>query len=250
MKRRRGFTLIELLVVIAIIGILAAMIFPVFARARESARKAVCLTNVKNIALAVQMYLADNNDTLWTREHRDDVIEYFRTAPGGRSPKTAPTICNHTHHANPFLRVQVVLEPYIENREVWRCPSALLEYGSRFICPTRKPDWFTYLQDHEGKGHWIPAHTAAYFWFGWTGAHELVLQKGDRVKVPERRKHYRLLEDWMQWSGRRPEVRYLGELKPLAASPGEDPGPGARSKITTGEWKLLGNHPSDRYMRR
>lgn len=153
MRKTKGFTLIELLVVIAIIGILAAMIFPVFARARESARKAVCLTNVKNLALAVQMYLADNNDTLWTREHRDDVIEYFRTAPGGRAGKEvdAPGVCNHTHHANPFLRVQVVLEPYIENRDVWTCPSALLEYGSRFIVATRKPDWFTYMQDHEGE---------------------------------------------------------------------------------------------------
>ncbi|MBN1460995.1 MAG: type II secretion system protein, partial [Armatimonadetes bacterium] len=62
-RRSKGFTLIELLVVIAIIGILAAMVFPVFARARESARKAVCLSNVKNIGLAIQMYLADNNDT-------------------------------------------------------------------------------------------------------------------------------------------------------------------------------------------
>ena len=62
-ERRKGFTLIELLVVIAIIGILAAMVFPVFARARESARKVVCLSNVKNLALAMQMYLNDNNDT-------------------------------------------------------------------------------------------------------------------------------------------------------------------------------------------
>jgi len=75
----RGFTLIELLVVIAIIGILAAMVFPVFARARESARKAVCLSNVKNIALAIQMYLADNNDTLPPNEHRPEVINYFES---------------------------------------------------------------------------------------------------------------------------------------------------------------------------
>ena len=47
----------------------------------------------------------------------------------------------------------------------------------------------------------FPAHTACYFWFGWTGAHELVLQKGDRLRVPERGKDFRLQEDWMQWGG-------------------------------------------------
>ena len=82
--RGRGFTLIELLV-IAIIGILAAMVFPVFARARESARKVVCLSNVKNIALAIQMYLADNNDTLPTEEHRQDALEYFMSCPGEKT---------------------------------------------------------------------------------------------------------------------------------------------------------------------
>ena len=65
LRKISGFTLIELLVVIAIIGILAAMVFPVFARARESARKAVCLSNMKNLALAINMYLSDYNDTFW-----------------------------------------------------------------------------------------------------------------------------------------------------------------------------------------
>jgi len=65
-RRRQGFTLIELLVVIAIIGILAAMLFPVFARARESARKTQCLSNVKNLALAFQMYLTDYDKLLPT----------------------------------------------------------------------------------------------------------------------------------------------------------------------------------------
>ncbi len=59
MRRVKGFTLIELLVVIAIIGILAAMLFPVFARARESARKTQCLANIKNIAIALNMYLVE-----------------------------------------------------------------------------------------------------------------------------------------------------------------------------------------------
>jgi hypothetical protein len=108
-----------------------------------------------------------------------------------------------------------------------------------------------YLTDEQGRGHWIPAHTACYFWFGWTGAHELVLQKGDRLRVPERGgKLYRLQEDWAQWMGRRPAVRYLAELTPQPAKPGGDPGPGARTKIATGEWKLAGAHPLDRYARR
>jgi prepilin-type N-terminal cleavage/methylation domain-containing protein/prepilin-type processing-associated H-X9-DG protein len=62
MKRRPGFTLIELLVVIAIIAILAAILFPVFAQAREAARKTSCLNNTKQIGAAVQMYLQDYDE--------------------------------------------------------------------------------------------------------------------------------------------------------------------------------------------
>lgn len=56
-KRRTGFTLIELLVVIAIIAVLAAILFPVFAKAREKARQITCLSNMKELGLASQMYL-------------------------------------------------------------------------------------------------------------------------------------------------------------------------------------------------
>jgi len=58
-ERRRGFTLIELLVVIAIIAILAAILFPVFAKAREKALASACLSNTKQLALALQMYCQD-----------------------------------------------------------------------------------------------------------------------------------------------------------------------------------------------
>src|SRR5947209_14680857 len=64
MKRTRGFTLIELLVVIAIIAILAAIIFPVFAEAREKARGASCASNLKQAGLAVLMYAQDYDETL------------------------------------------------------------------------------------------------------------------------------------------------------------------------------------------
>jgi prepilin-type N-terminal cleavage/methylation domain-containing protein/prepilin-type processing-associated H-X9-DG protein len=64
MPKRRGFTLIELLVVIAIIAILAAILFPVFAQAREKARQMACLSNTKQIALAIHQYATDYDDTL------------------------------------------------------------------------------------------------------------------------------------------------------------------------------------------
>jgi len=144
MRRHRGFTLIELLVVIAIIGILAAMVFPVFARARESARKAVCLSNVKNIALAINMYLADNNDTFWPNEHRQEVKDFFDTSPGDKDHWEAPE-CGETmpYRANPYLRPVTVLDEYVKNRDVWRCPSAKMETGAMVITPG--PDWFGHL---------------------------------------------------------------------------------------------------------
>ncbi len=63
MIRKRGFTLIELLVVIAIIAILAAILFPVFARAREKARQNTCMNNLRQVAIAIQMYVNDNSST-------------------------------------------------------------------------------------------------------------------------------------------------------------------------------------------
>ncbi len=106
-----------------------------------------------------------------------------------------------------------------------------------------------YLTDHDGAGHWIPAHTSCYSWFGWTGVHELVIQKGDRLSVPYEAKLQRLIPDWAQWSGKKPALRFLADLKPLPDSQSGDGGPGARSKHTSGEWKLMGDHPLQRYMR-
>jgi prepilin-type N-terminal cleavage/methylation domain-containing protein len=63
MKNNRGFTLIELLVVIAIIAILAAILFPVFAKAREKARQITCVSNEKQLGLSLVQYTQDNDET-------------------------------------------------------------------------------------------------------------------------------------------------------------------------------------------
>jgi len=105
------------------------------------------------------------------------------------------------------------------------------------------------LHDEEGQPHWIPSHTSCYSWFGWTGAHELILQRGDKIYVPEKRKIFRLMADWLQWQGARPQVRYKAELRPLPSESDQDPGPGARRKDAKGQWVLIGDHQMDRFMR-
>mgnify|MGYP001025889842 CR=1 FL=1 len=105
-RRLRGFTLIELLVVIAIIAILAAMLFPVFARARESARKIQCLSNVKNIATAFQMYLTDY-ERMPPGEHRPEIVQFYEER--GDCDPVVKGAAN-----NPYLKYPVVLEEYVK----------------------------------------------------------------------------------------------------------------------------------------
>src|SRR6266516_2599720 len=73
-RHRRGFTLIELLVVIAIIAILAAILFPVFAQARDKARATGCLSNCKQLGTAVTMYAQDNDERFfWQAAYNEEV---------------------------------------------------------------------------------------------------------------------------------------------------------------------------------
>ena len=97
---RRGFTLIELLVVIAIIAILAAILFPVFARAREKARQTSCLSNVKEIVLGTLMYIQDYDERL---------PRLYYNQPG-QTPNR--------------VSITMMIEPYLKNIQIWNCPSA------------------------------------------------------------------------------------------------------------------------------
>jgi prepilin-type N-terminal cleavage/methylation domain-containing protein/prepilin-type processing-associated H-X9-DG protein len=146
MKRRTGFTLIELLVVIAIIGILAAMLFPVFARARESARKTQCLANVKNIAIAVNLYLTE-----WDRftpfEHRSEVTQWY--LDNGVATCDSGVRCK-LNSDNPYLKHPVILDDYTKNRDIWRCPSAKFQANVGINWGYGRGDWFRYMVDMAG----------------------------------------------------------------------------------------------------
>jgi prepilin-type N-terminal cleavage/methylation domain-containing protein/prepilin-type processing-associated H-X9-DG protein len=113
--RKKGFTLIELLVVIAIIAILAAILFPVFARAREKARQASCQSNLKQIALAFQMYCQDYDETVFPN----------RNGGGWFNDGLAPTVVPIAlGGSSAQIYWGNFLEPYSKNRQIWRCPSA------------------------------------------------------------------------------------------------------------------------------
>ena len=127
--RSRGFTLIELLVVIAIIAILAAILFPVFSRAREQARKAACLTHAREIGQALMMYVQDWDESF---PYQLDWCEC--------SPNAQREMCS------PNFTVQGKIYPYVKNAAVFDCPSA-------DACPIRGDDPARNIA-HGGCGGW------------------------------------------------------------------------------------------------
>src|ERR1043166_5863798 len=96
MRRERGFTLIELLVAIAIIAILAAILFPVFAQAREKARAISCLSNMKQLGTSLAMYATDYDGSLM-----------------------------QTSYEHPTLKIHwsYIVQPYVKNQQIFVCPS-------------------------------------------------------------------------------------------------------------------------------
>jgi len=124
LTHKKGFTLIELLVVIAIIAILAAILFPVFARAREQARKSSCLSNIKQLGLGMLMYVQDY----------DERFPNGRYVAGGAAGPLGDGNIVHNGWAwmvDSNWRGQVpsqvylrdIVNPYISNNQIWLCPS-------------------------------------------------------------------------------------------------------------------------------
>jgi len=120
---RKGFTLIELLVVIAIIAILAAILFPVFARAREKARQASCLSNVKQLGLGLMMYVQDYDE-----RYLGSIYSQSQTAP-------AETFWGHCVY------------PYVNNEMIFICPTG---GGRGSKAPLTYNNWTFPVRPHYG----------------------------------------------------------------------------------------------------
>ncbi|MHB8994368.1 MAG: DUF1559 family PulG-like putative transporter [Armatimonadota bacterium] len=139
---RRGFTLIELLVVIAIIAILAAILFPVFAKAREKARQASCLSNIKQLSLGIMQYIQDY----------DERLPACWVGPGGAPPAR--------------VRWYDACEPYLKNKQVRFCPShSIADHNSPDACSYAAPmtnghSWFVWLDRDGGGGNALATFTS------------------------------------------------------------------------------------------
>jgi prepilin-type N-terminal cleavage/methylation domain-containing protein/prepilin-type processing-associated H-X9-DG protein len=130
-SRQTGFTLIELLVVIAVISILAAILFPVFARARENARRSSCMSNLKQIGLSMMMY---------TQDYDERYPLQSMACPGNS--------CGANVNSSTVMWYMVLI-PYNKSVQIWNCPdvsdSTYASYGVTSI-----------IQKTDSSGRWTP----------------------------------------------------------------------------------------------
>jgi prepilin-type N-terminal cleavage/methylation domain-containing protein/prepilin-type processing-associated H-X9-DG protein len=152
-RERTGFTLIELLVVIAIIAILAAILFPVFAQARDKARQAACFANLKQIGYSLQMYVQDYDEQMrnachWGRAEAwigwggADLKSCAQSGITQGTPKNTVFGVDPT----PPRYLQELLNPYAKSSAIWWCPSVGKNrfYGGRRDWPTYGYNGTTY----------------------------------------------------------------------------------------------------------
>jgi len=152
---RRGFTLIELLVVIAIIAILAAILFPVFAKAREKARTASCASNLKQLALGVIQYAQDYDETF--------PRYYSGYCDAGSCPPPIPEDPSFNYLGGTYNRYYdswpSKIYPYVRNTQIFRCPSQGspvcmgVDYGMPQDCVNASGSLVDFFQTTIRMGH-------------------------------------------------------------------------------------------------
>lgn len=144
-KARKGFTLIELLVVIAIIAILAAILFPVFARARENARRSSCQSNLKQVGLGILQYTQDYDETY--------------PLEGRAVPSELNNITGWAY----------VIQPYIKSEQLYQCPSDMTPppnnptHPERATSPIGYADyWYNFNMGGNGSGGGVSIASITY----------------------------------------------------------------------------------------
>jgi prepilin-type N-terminal cleavage/methylation domain-containing protein/prepilin-type processing-associated H-X9-DG protein len=128
---RSGFTLVEMLVVLAVLGILSAVLVPVFAQARAKSRQSVCISNLKQLGAAVTMYAADYDDRLPYAEDMSDKLAVFKGTQA--APPSWPNLAD----------IRTVLMPYKAAIELYRCPQDHVTTEVSAVLGG-KPSWYEY----------------------------------------------------------------------------------------------------------
>jgi prepilin-type N-terminal cleavage/methylation domain-containing protein/prepilin-type processing-associated H-X9-DG protein len=159
-KRQSAFTLIELLVVIAIIAILAAILFPVFAQAREKARSISCLSNFKQLGTAFQMYLQD---------YDEKVLPRYNACPSTGPVNSSQKLWTDT------------IQPYVKNNQIFICPSA----SNSYYCD-QWTQWDATIPDHNTRGYLSEGYnqTISGWYYASSACGDMILPTLSSIQVP------------------------------------------------------------------